>query len=105
MNKPHSLITYDRPSATKKNNLLHRLVYNTRRWRELRANFLAKNPLCAKCQAEDIVKLAEHVHHKTEISEGMTESEIVRLGFDWNNLEAICKKHHTDEHNNRRASR
>jgi 5-methylcytosine-specific restriction enzyme A len=103
--KAHSLITYDRPNPTKQNNRIHRLVYNTRRWRDLRKSFLAINPLCAKCQEEGIIKLAEHVHHKTEISEAMTDSEAVRIGFDFNNLEGICRKHHTEEHNNRRANR
>lgn len=103
--KKTTLITYDRQKPTKQHNKLHRLVYNTTRWRELRKHFLSKHPLCERCRAEGIVKLAEHVHHMHEISDGLTDSEIIQLGFDVNNLEAICKKHHTEEHNERRATR
>ena len=76
----------------------HKYVYNTNRWRELRILFLKDNPNCSVCSTEDDPVLAIDVHHKIPISAGKTKSEKQIIGFDFNNLVALCEKCHHDTH-------
>lgn len=87
-------------SDSKKDNEINRLVYNTRRWRDLRLYKLSLNPLCEVCEQNHKLKLATQVHHKKEISTGVTIEDKRRLGFDINNLQALCTKCHKDQHKN-----
>lgn len=63
--------------------------YNSPRWRKLRAIILAANPYCARCEAEGIVTPADTVNHRIR-HEGNEE-----LFWDMENLEAVCKSHHS----------
>lgn len=82
-----------------KKNWIHKNVYNTYRWRKLRLNYLAEHPLCECCLRKGIKKLAEHVHHRNEISSGNSNEQMIQLAFDINNLEALCRECHVNEHN------
>ncbi len=82
--------------TSKKDNKIHSLVYNTDRWRNLRMAYLMQHPVCELCEKA----LAIDVHHKTEISTGKTDVEIKLLGFNANNLMALCKECHKKIHNN-----
>lgn len=53
------------------------------------------NPVCEKCNNA----LAIDVHHKIEISTGRNEAEYKQIGFDSNNLMALCKNCHKAIHN------
>ena len=64
-------------------------AYNTARWRRLRLAFLAAHPLCVDCTAENVVRLASEVDHIRE------HRGDVALFFDWDNLAARCKPHHS----------
>lgn len=81
--------------SSKKDNTIHSTVYNTSAWKKLRINYLMLHPVCEKCNNS----LAIDVHHKTEISTGKNESEMKQLGFDSNNLMALCKSCHKEMHN------
>ena len=89
---------YKRIYTDKRDNLNHSSVYNTSTWKELRITYLKENPLCEKCKAKGIVRLAEDVHHIYPISKGYTVNEKQMIGFDSTNLLALCKACHIDIH-------
>ncbi|MZQ50431.1 MAG: hypothetical protein GT598_15645 [Bacteroidales bacterium] len=86
--------------TSKRDNLNHKAVYNTRKWRELRLQFLIENPLCKRCIKENKFNSAVEVHHIIPISTVNTLLEKRTLGYDWNNLEGLCSKHHKEAHKN-----
>lgn len=73
-------------------------VYNTKTWRNLRKAYLMEHPLCEECLKQGIVKPASDVHHKYEISNGTTPLEMKDIGFDYNNLQALCEECHINKH-------
>jgi len=77
-------------NSSKKNVENHIVIYNTRTWRELRLYFLSKNPLCEICKQHDKITLAQEVHHKIPISAGKTKEQKQIIGFDIENLQALC---------------
>lgn len=62
--------------------------YASRRWRKLRARFLARQPLCVYCKAEGRIEVATIVDHKVPHRGD--------LGLFWSeaNLQPMCKPHH-----------
>jgi 5-methylcytosine-specific restriction enzyme A len=85
--------------TSKRANEIHKEVYNTTRWTELRLEYLRNNPLCEPCLERDIIKSAIDVHHKIPISTGTNMIERQTLGFDPNNLMSVCKDCHKKIHN------
>lgn len=84
---------------TEKSKLLnHIYVYNTKRWRDLRLTFLQNNPLCLRCKKEEKIVSAVEVHHKIPLSSVDTIREKQEIGFDVENLEGLCEKHHKEAH-------
>ena len=81
-------------------NEIHKYVYNTTKWRELRMQKLSNNPLCEKCLEKGIVTLATDVHHIYEISNANSIYEMKSIGFDYNNLMSLCKECHIEIHRN-----
>lgn len=79
-------------------NSIHKYVYNTTRWRELRLQKLSSNPLCEKCLEKGLITLAEDVHHIFEISNACNIYEMKSIGFDYHNLMALCKECHIEIH-------
>lgn len=75
-----------------------RQIYNSSRWRNLKNEYLQNHPLCEKCLSDGIVKPAEDVHHKIPILRGYSKEQQFRLGYDYNNLMALCKKCHAEIH-------
>ena len=86
--------------SSKRNNLAHKLIYNTGTWRKLRLEYLKSNPLCEVCLENEIIKSAIDVHHKTPISAGKDIMEMKTLGFNIKNLKSVCKICHKEEHKN-----
>lgn len=72
--------------------------YNRKVWRDLRLTYLKNNPLCAECLKEGRVTAAEDIHHK--ISPFNYQDMVCNdaLFLDPDNLEALCKFHHSLEH-------
>lgn len=83
---------------SKKDNLNH-MVYNSKRWRDLRIEKLTNNPLCERCDENDVLTLADQVHHKQPISTGVSLEEKCKLGYDYNNLMSVCDECHKEIHN------
>lgn len=65
----------------------HKRLYG-RRWRKLRAAFLAAHPCCRYCQQEGRTTAATEVDHITKHN-GDTQ-----LFHAWDNLQALCADHH-----------
>ena len=72
--------------------------YNSSAWHSLRNDYYSKNPLCECCMAHDVVKSAEHVHHKRKFLSGITDDERWQLLLDEQNLMSVCAKCHSTLH-------
>jgi 5-methylcytosine-specific restriction protein A len=66
----------------------YRAWYHTKRWRELRANQLAREPLCRMCMADGIITAANVCDHIT------AHKGDDRLFWDPVNFQSLCKPHH-----------
>ena len=73
-------------------------LLNSKRWKETRIVYLQHHPLCERCQAEGYVRSAIDIHHRQPISSAMTDQEMERLCFAWNNLQALCIPCHVKTH-------
>lgn len=62
---------------------------SNRRWRKLRALYLADEPLCHDCERIGRVTPAVEVHHI------ISRRKRPDLAFDPTNLMGLCKPHHT----------
>lgn len=91
----------EKKHSDKKYNDNHRLVYNTKRWKETRKMYIMKNPLCKICLEKGIFKSVDEVHHITPLSSTSDEKMKIRLGFDYNNLMGLCTECHIDIHKNK----
>lgn len=72
--------------------------YNSSAWHSLRLDYYIKNPLCECCMAHDVVKSAEHVHHKRKFLSGITDDERWSLLLEPSNLMSVCSRCHTALH-------
>ena len=75
----------------------HKLVYDTPYWKQLRLSYLMEHPICECCNSS----LATEVHHKTELKKATSDNEMISLGFDVDNLMAVCTKCHQEIHSNK----
>ena len=71
--------SYSRPELAK--------LYNTTRWRKLRAYWVKHNPLCVICYKNNIINEVDVVDHIKEISDGGAM-------YDVNNLQSLCDRCH-----------
>lgn len=78
---------------------IYKTVYNTSQWRKLRQSYLLQHPLCEMCLKEGKIKEAVEVHHVTPISTATTDLDMKDLGFNPNNLMALCTECHHKLHN------
>lgn len=76
-----------------------RKIYDSERWRRLRAWKFASDPLCEVCLLKNIVTPAEDIHHI--VSFMSTDDTIQRkfLAYDYDNLQSLCKQCHQGIHN------
>ena len=88
--------------SAKRDNLNHKAVYNSKRWRTLRIEKLKKDTLCEICFMQGKISSGVEVHHIIPISTGKTIKEKQRLGFDILNLMTLCEQCHKNEHDNNR---
>jgi len=75
----------------------HKLVYDTPYWKQLRLSYLMEHPVCECCKNA----LATEVHHKIELKRATSDEEMISLGFDVNNLMAVCTKCHQEIHSHK----
>ena len=85
-------------------------LLNDKRWKELRRAYLQQHPLCERCWREGIEKTghpyitaAVDVHHKTPVESARYHTDMERLAYDWNNLEALCIPCHIKTHAEERS--
>lgn len=97
INKTYKKTTEKRKYQTKRDNLNHK-VYNSDIWRKLRIMYLSEHPLCERCLEKDKIITAEHVHHKVEIDRGNNIIEKKTIGYNYENLQALCKDCHKEIH-------
>lgn len=70
-------------------------------WMDCAKAYRRDHPLCERCLAMHRITPAEEVHHKIKLTPGnINKPDIV---LNWNNLEALCKKCHQEEHNRERT--
>lgn len=70
-------------------------------WIDCARAYKRAHPLCERCLEMHRISPAEEVHHKIKLSPGnINKPDIV---LNWDNLEALCKKCHQEEHNRERA--
>lgn len=82
---------------TEKNKQIKK-VYHSTQWIKLREAFFIENPLCQNCLEKGIIKPTEEIHHIIPISKGETLEEMKTIGYDWNNLRALCRDCHKEIH-------
>src|SRR5262245_32658724 len=66
--------------------------YNTVRWLRVRKRQLIREPLCRVCNAFGLVVVANEVDHVVTVKRGGAV-------FDPNNLQSLCKTHHSEKTN------
>lgn len=75
---------------------LRQKAYQDRRWRKERDLFLHEHPVCEKCLEKGKVVPATDIHHKVS---PFKNGEINwTLMLDYDNLMALCKECHGNEH-------
>jgi len=83
----------------KRENINHKAVYNTKRWRQIRIEKLKQDPLCEECLSKKIITPGVEVHHIKPVSSGKTIKDKQALGFDKSNLKTLCQTCHKQTHN------
>lgn len=78
-------------------------MLNSKRWKELRALKLMRNPLCQMCEREGIVTAAVDVHHIRPVESARTLADMEALCFNPNNLLALCVGCHIKIHQDRKS--
>ena len=73
-------------------------LLNSKRWRELRVQYLQAHPVCERCEAEGYVRAAVDLHHRIPVETAKSDQEMERLCFDLNNLQALCVPCHVKTH-------
>ena len=73
-----------------------RHIYNSKKWKEIRNEYISEHPTCECCHFE----LATQVHHIKRFSAGKNKKEIEMLAYDINNLMALCSHCHISKHLN-----
>jgi 5-methylcytosine-specific restriction protein A len=80
------------------NKFQYQSIYNTPRWKKLRAAKVAENPLCEVCLRVGRVVPTDEVHHIRPLDFSMTRGELEELAYDWDNLLSVCVPCHKNEH-------
>ena len=75
--------------------------YKSMAWRNCRDTFIkSKGGLCERCLKKGLYTPGEIVHHRVYISHDNIDDPDILL--NWNNLELLCRKCHSQEHDRRK---
>lgn len=75
------------------------MLYQSKRWKELRKKLQIERPLCENCLKKGIIKPMEDCHHRlSPFQKGITEDEKYRRAFDESNIMCLCRDCHIAEH-------
>lgn len=76
-------------------------LYKSKAWQHCRASYLKQvGGLCERCLSEGLITPAAIVHHKIYLNPDNVNDPAVALNFS--NLEALCRRHHAEEHTGKR---
>lgn len=76
---------------------IQRQFYGSVRWQKCRDAYMEyRHGLCEDCMAKGIIRPAEIVHHKIELTPENINNPSIALSFD--NLKAVCRPCHLEEH-------
>jgi hypothetical protein len=73
-------------------------IYQNKRWKEIRAEKVMRNPVCERCAGLGMTRQTECVHHIIPWETGITLEEQEELAFDINNTESLCHGCHVIRH-------
>lgn len=93
MKKPYNHATRDQE---------YLYLTNSRTWRNLRLWYLKRHPVCENCELHGRTRQAVEVHHITPVQRGATFEEKKALCYNPQNLRALCRECHHEEHNTAR---
>jgi 5-methylcytosine-specific restriction protein A len=74
-----------------------RRVYNSKLWKDAREAALMKNPFCSECEKIGALNPATEVDHVVPLSELMNREDASELMFGEENLNPLCKYHHSQK--------
>lgn len=80
-----------------------RKIYNSVRWRRLRAWKFTCNPLCENCLKEGKTVPAEDIHHIVSFMSTDDPQQRLFLAYDFDNLMSLCKQCHQNIHNKKKG--
>lgn len=80
-------------SKNKEKRKLLQHIYNSKKWKSLRLEYITNHPSCEICGLP-----ATTVHHIKRFSTGINKREIENLAYDKNNLMAMCYSCHFKSH-------
>lgn len=91
-----------KPKRGKNKEIAH--IYNRSEWRDLRKTYMMEHPLCELCLDPNFPNLdgekgekitpTQEIHHKTPISHGDDELQMMDYAYNYTNLIALCRYHH-----------
>lgn len=94
---------YLKKSHTQKNRQVNKEqrtdIYQSKQWKELRQSYIMQHPLCEICLALGKTTPAEDIHHKDSFT-NYSGNMRLKVAYDYNNLIALCKQHHSYLHRN-----
>ena len=73
-------------------------IYSSTAWKQLRDTKLRQKPLCECCLKQGVVRIAKDVHHVISFM-STNPIERVRLAYDLENLQSLCRECHNAIHN------
>ena len=74
-------------------------IYQSKQWKELRLSYIMQHPLCEICLALGKTTPAEDIHHKDSFL-NYSGNMRLKVAYDYYNLIALCKQHHSYLHRN-----
>lgn len=82
-----------RAAKNKQRKHLLQHIYNSKRWKQLRNDYISQHERCEICGS-----IATTVHHIKRFGSGHNKREIEKLAYDKTNLMALCTKCHLSKH-------
>lgn len=71
-------------------------LYRSEKWRKLRKQKIALDPVCERCRKEGKYSPVRIVHHKEYVTDKNYWKDEIFFNID--NLESLCFDHHQKEH-------
>lgn len=79
-------------------------IYNSQRWRDLRAWKMLNDPICEICEESGKIAPADDVHHMISFMGVDDPARRNNLAYDYENLQSVCDECHQRIHNGRKKN-